>query len=153
MNWDAIGAVAEALAAIGVLITLIYLAIQLKQNTAALKGSSFDNFTQRANEIQAFFATHPEVMVKLFGGQELSESEQFLADRQALIIFNFIENTYHQHEAGRIDEHTFNARMSGWEECFSVYPVYKDLWHQNKQVSLYSAEFKGFVERTLMSSR
>ncbi len=33
MNWDAIGAIGEATGAIAVLITLIYLAVQLRQNT------------------------------------------------------------------------------------------------------------------------
>ena len=33
MNWDAIGAIAEALGAIGVIVTLIYLSLQLRSNT------------------------------------------------------------------------------------------------------------------------
>ncbi len=37
MNWEAIAAVAETLGAIGVILTLIYLATQLRQNTRALK--------------------------------------------------------------------------------------------------------------------
>ena len=37
MNWEAIGAVGETLGAAGVIVTLIYLASQLRQNTRALK--------------------------------------------------------------------------------------------------------------------
>ena len=33
MNWEAIGAVAELLGAIGVIVTLVYLAYQIRQNT------------------------------------------------------------------------------------------------------------------------
>ena len=33
MNWDVIGAIAELLGAIGVLLTLLYLAAQIRQNT------------------------------------------------------------------------------------------------------------------------
>ena len=36
MNWDAIGAAAEALGAIGVTATLIYLAVQTRQNSKVL---------------------------------------------------------------------------------------------------------------------
>ena len=36
MNWDAIGAIAEVVAAIGVILTLIYVAIQIRQNTELL---------------------------------------------------------------------------------------------------------------------
>ena len=35
MNWDAIGAIAEFLAALGVLISFLYLAHQIRQNTKA----------------------------------------------------------------------------------------------------------------------
>ena len=35
MNWDALGAIAEVLGAIGVIATLGYLALQIRQNTAA----------------------------------------------------------------------------------------------------------------------
>ena len=152
MNWDAIGATAEALAAIGVLITLIYLAVQLKQNTAALKGSSFDNFTQRANELQTFISTQPEMMVKFLSDQELSETDQFLADRQSFMVFNFIENLYHHREAGLIDEKTFSARMLGWKNNFSAYPSYKNFWRKNQEISLYSPEFIKFVETNLLST-
>ncbi len=37
MNWDAIGAVAELLAAIGVIVSLIYLAGQIRRNTRVQK--------------------------------------------------------------------------------------------------------------------
>lgn len=33
MNWDAIGAIGEAIAAFGVIVTLLYLAIQIKEHT------------------------------------------------------------------------------------------------------------------------
>ncbi len=35
MNWEAIGAIGEIAGAIGVIVTLMYLAIQLRQNTNA----------------------------------------------------------------------------------------------------------------------
>ncbi len=38
MNWDAIGAIAELLGAIGVIASLVYLARQMSQNTRASPG-------------------------------------------------------------------------------------------------------------------
>ena len=37
MNWDAISAIAEMIAAVAVIVSLLYLAIQVSQNTHALK--------------------------------------------------------------------------------------------------------------------
>jgi hypothetical protein len=37
VNWDALAAIAELLGAIGVLASLIYLAVQIRQNTVWLR--------------------------------------------------------------------------------------------------------------------
>lgn len=39
MNWEAIGAIGEIVAAAAVLITLIYLAVQIRQNTNQMERS------------------------------------------------------------------------------------------------------------------
>jgi hypothetical protein len=40
MNWEAIGAIAETLGAIGVILTLAYLALQVRQNSRAIRFQS-----------------------------------------------------------------------------------------------------------------
>ena len=45
MNWEAIGAIGEIIGAAGVIITLLYLASQLRQNTRALGVTSSQNNT------------------------------------------------------------------------------------------------------------
>ena len=39
MDWDAIGALAELAGAIGVILSLVYLAVQIRQNTAQMERS------------------------------------------------------------------------------------------------------------------
>ncbi|HSK17861.1 MAG TPA: hypothetical protein VK912_01875 [Longimicrobiales bacterium] len=46
MNWEAIGATADVVAATGVIITLGYLAIQIRQNTRAIRGATLNAITQ-----------------------------------------------------------------------------------------------------------
>lgn len=53
MNWDAIGAVAELIGALGVILSLVYLALQVRQsgsqveqNTAALRSSTYHAIVQ-----------------------------------------------------------------------------------------------------------
>lgn len=43
MNWEIIGAIAEIAGATGVLITLIYLAIQIRDNTRSLQAGSLES--------------------------------------------------------------------------------------------------------------
>ena len=43
MNWDAIGAVGEILGALGVLLSLVYLATQIRDNTRSLQAASLQS--------------------------------------------------------------------------------------------------------------
>ena len=43
MNWDAIGAVGEIVGALGVLVTLVYLATQIRDNTRSLQAGSLQS--------------------------------------------------------------------------------------------------------------
>ena len=46
MNWDAIGAVGELIGAIAVVITLVYLAIQIRQNTKTVRASTYQSVAE-----------------------------------------------------------------------------------------------------------
>jgi len=52
VNWDAVGAIAEALGAVGVIATLGYLAVQIRANTAAMRAEA-----RRTNVGQAVFSS------------------------------------------------------------------------------------------------
>ena len=41
MNWDAVGAIAESVGALGVIFSLVYLALQVRQNTQQIRLSRF----------------------------------------------------------------------------------------------------------------
>ena len=58
MNWDAIGAIAELLGAVGVIASLVYLAGQIRQsreqthqNTRALRASTQHDIFENLNDI------------------------------------------------------------------------------------------------------
>ena len=51
MNWDAIGAIAELLGAVGVIVTLAYLAQQISQNTRTVRSSAAAALAQTNNSV------------------------------------------------------------------------------------------------------
>jgi hypothetical protein len=61
MNWDAIGAVAELLAAMGVIFSFIYLASQIRQNTRAQKRSNLREIAEDHTTTLRCTATNPEL--------------------------------------------------------------------------------------------
>ncbi len=52
MNWEAIGPIGEIVGALAVFLTLIYLAIQIKQNTIAVQASAMDFANGQVSQIR-----------------------------------------------------------------------------------------------------
>ena len=61
MNWEAIGAIGEVLGAIGVIVTLGYLAIQIRQNTKVTKAATAQQMTDNWVHLNLFMSGHPEL--------------------------------------------------------------------------------------------
>ena len=61
MNWEAIGALSEFVGAIAVVITLVYLAIQIRQNTRAIRLDTGHDITEEYRDIFALMAENREL--------------------------------------------------------------------------------------------
>jgi hypothetical protein len=111
MNWDAISATAELLGALAVIVTLIYLAVQLRQQNTVTKAQIEQ---QRADSVIQLVSvlSVPEnralytkvVMDRSLTSADLSEEENIhLRIILSPIRANF-ENTYRQFQSGYISE-------------------------------------------------
>ncbi len=67
MNWDAIGAIAETLGAVGVIASLVYLATQIRQsreqmveNTRAVQAGTYQDFQRNVDEVFNRLIVDPE---------------------------------------------------------------------------------------------
>ena len=59
MNWDAIAAVGELVGAVGVVVSLLYLASQVRQNTLTMRATSAASAAQSMREIIGPFLVDP----------------------------------------------------------------------------------------------
>ena len=98
MNWEAVGAVGEVVAAITVLITLIYLSLQVRsvkeQTSSAAHQYEFNGLNQFAITV-AQSESLCEVMIKgrkSYAG--LSETERLRFDHIHSYFFNLVESMY-----------------------------------------------------------
>ncbi|MEZ5570378.1 MAG: hypothetical protein R3E64_00015 [Halioglobus sp.] len=78
MNWDAIGAIGEIIGAVAVLVTLIYLALQVRQTRKMLLAESIRATRAERREFFTAFRDSPfihEILEKRANGEELSYTE------------------------------------------------------------------------------
>ena len=61
MNWEALAAIGEILGATAVLVTIAYLAVQVRQNTASVATATWESVLTGFNEINVAVANNPEL--------------------------------------------------------------------------------------------
>ncbi len=61
MNWDAAGAIGEIIGALAVFLTLIYLALQIRQNTKAVQASAIDASISKVTSVRQSMYENAEV--------------------------------------------------------------------------------------------
>lgn len=91
MNWDAIGAVGEIVGALAVFLTLIYLAVQIRQNTSAVRASALDSTVGVVTDIRARIFESAELTDIYYKGlREPDALSQHERDRFTLVMHNII---------------------------------------------------------------
>lgn len=96
MNWEAVGALAEAIGVIAILVSLAYVAVQIRQNTQQIARSiesdrlaAFERNIESGNHVRELLILHPDVLQLLLTGYKsylnLGQLEQV---RFALLLRN-----------------------------------------------------------------
>ena len=62
MNWDAIGALGELIGALAVICTLVYLAVQIRQNTNAVKSAATESSVKAVNDVRLVLSQDSELV-------------------------------------------------------------------------------------------
>jgi hypothetical protein len=121
MNWDAVGAIAELLGAFGVIATLVYLALQVREsrgatqaNTRQMRGQAFVELSQVARDGLTWLRDNPREMEIIVKAQEDWESVSSVEQRLAA-LWNQEETAYHElayvlWQEGAIDEESYLVR-------------------------------------------
>ena len=61
MNWEALGAIGEIVGAVAVVITIAYLAVQIRQNSRSLRAAAYQDAVRSANDWSSLLVRDPEL--------------------------------------------------------------------------------------------
>jgi hypothetical protein len=136
MNWDAIGAIAELLASITVIITLIYLTTQVRQaNTGLRVAAARDIATANVSWIRSV-REDPEMCKIYRQGLEDIESlkieDRGRFDLLLIELFNELDGLFHQFQAGSMNEDQWQTVASTFRSVIDK-PGGNDCWQRQKK--------------------
>lgn len=146
MNFESLGNIGDFVGGIGVIVTLAYLALQIRQNTAATKADSYQSVIALASEWSRDLSLDAEICDVLDrGARDLGSLDHIERIRFTLAMsshFRNMENLHHKFLSGNVDASVWN----GWANrtlAFMDAPGTRAWWELN--ASAFSADFRGFI--------
>ena len=142
MNWEAIGAIGEVIGGAAVVATLIYLAIQLRQNTKGIRAQSYYNVLMGKNALYRELGSNKELCDILIGGMTADPPLPTVSDgvRAGVTLYAFMnefETTYLLHKAGAVEEEiwlrdkTQMAGMIGFPGTSNWWSLFQQYFHKD----------------------
>ena len=114
MSWEAIGAIGSLLGAISVLLTLLYLAKQIKENSKLLTTSVYQTAVDGYNEMASMFLENPELARNLLMDKpaQLSEVDAYRLNLILRVYLNQGLKLFKLYEAGIFPEEDWLLRAA-----------------------------------------
>jgi hypothetical protein len=149
MTLEDLGNLGEFVGAIGVVTSLLYLAVQIRQNTRSVRASTHHASVVAGNAVQLAFAEAEAAKITLKAGRaydDLTLEERFQFSMLMRAFFSFEEDVHTQFREGLIDRAFWDARSRVLAEVLSQ-PGIRGWWVKNRHV--YTVGFQEAVAELL----
>ena len=141
-----LGDIGNVIAAIGVIVSLLIVAAQIRENTNALNADARLQMVDLGN--QSFGVRDPAFTEMLLRAEDDSRAMNPVEYRQffgyAIGIFNMWEQGFFLHRDGLMEDDVWSAWNAGMTEATRP-EAYQEIWQAS--AGFYSAEFRSYVEQ------
>ncbi len=148
MTLQDLGNLGEFLGSIGVIGSLVYLAIQIRQNTRSVRSAAYQAAVASSVEVAAMFAsseTLSEAFSKGFRDfEDLKGPERYRFGAYAYALFRSYENLFYQHAQGAIEPDLWLGFHNMLQRDINE-TGFAALW--DRQRNVFSPEFQRYVDR------
>ena len=150
MDWEAVGAIGEVLGALAVVATLGYLAVQIRQNTKAVRIQTYQAIMDSSNRLADSLASQnvDEVYRKGRKDPEGCTPEEWAQFKLiAGQVVNLYEGLYLHHQSGAIDDDFFKNRWTTFRRIMNQ-PGFRLMWTET-MAAYYASSFNSAVDSLL----
>ena len=127
VNWTKWAAISEIIGSVAIVITLIYLAIETQQNTAATQASSRDTVIESDLAVVQMMVEKPALRLNMYK-QELTDAEAVELELFLVGVARTREHQWLQYKNGLLDRETLDAFLTGVTLTFSR-PRTREWWN------------------------
>jgi len=149
VSLETVSALAQIIAAIGVVASLFYLAVQIRQNTRSQRSVVVDSLTSSLIALLGPQAADPSLMRAFASAVEdwhgATEEDRMRAVSLLFISFKLFENAWFQQRQGTLEP----EQWEGWDLHMRVYyhrPGVKTWWADRRP--MFGHGFRNYIEAT-----
>ncbi len=115
INWDAVAGISEALGALGVIVTVAYLAFQIRQNTGSIQGSTEQSLVNSEMTLFGLLAQHASVYRRGCAGvADLDPDEESLFANLVVAEMSQLYGVFVQYQRKLIPEYVWITYLGEW---------------------------------------
>jgi hypothetical protein len=147
VNLEAVNALAQLIAAVGVIASLFYLAAQIRQNTRSMRAVVVDSLAQAIADVIRPMAEDRELMrafhIVVEDWHKATDDDRMRALPLFFSTFKLFENARFQQRQGTLD----TQQSQGWDVYIRMYfhrPGVKAWWRLRR--AAFAAGFRDYVE-------
>lgn len=154
MNIDLIHKISEILASIAIVASLIFVGVQVGQNTSTMRQNASTSSMEQWTNLSVEIATNEELLrtqsiVALNGGtfDDLTQEEEARIFFWASANIKTMEIGYLRWKDGLLDERLWEGQSHGIRQVFSN-PVMIELWRRGLR-NLFSSDFQAYADEII----
>jgi hypothetical protein len=146
VNWDAVGALGEVVGAIAVVASIVYLAMQVRENTRSSRSATRQAISDAivaANMIWAQSESFSQVFQDHLDGKELPEHQALQLSGYCYAYLRNWENVHYQYRSGMLSDEEWRGFRLNVKALLQV-SAFRDFWAREREV--FSLAFRREVE-------
>lgn len=145
-----LGQIIQHTANIGVLLGIVFLAVEIRVNTRAIQAQTRDSISEKEMQLYAWQATNPElarvvVKTRSLGVEALDPVERQMWFGYAEAFFREHENALYQFESGLFSENEFAGRVENIRQVLTNTGGFRSHWEGRRE--LFSPSLQAEIDR------
>jgi hypothetical protein len=149
MNWTKASAAAEILSSVAILVTLVYLAVEIQQNVAATQADTRQAMLESDQQFIQLFIDSPELHF-LWYKPELTDEEKVRLSYYLVTFMRMRESNWFQYESGTLDDRTWRSYRASIVAVLSA-PRTRLWWEKFGVERVFDPDFVSVVDNLIVN--
>ena len=150
MSLELINTLAQTIAAVGVIASLVFVGVQIRRNTVAVRAQTFHALTDSFNTVSLTLGSSAQTArvarLGFAGLANLNEDERQQFAFGALAVMRIFETIFYQSQVGVAEKKLWETEKKTMTALISL-PGMREWWATN--VMSFTPDFRALVDRTI----